>query len=232
MDHRVRRRREAGRSGGVFAGQELLEHGPRAQVRERARLAEEIHDEVLQSLIAAALQIELLSTRLEDGELLRLALCARDATSAAIDQLRAVLLDLHPAAAAPAGLIETLREHLRRYDDLGGPAVSLETSLTGGVSGGESALLARAAREGVANAYKHARARAVTVSVSESATCLELVVRDDGCGFDVADALERPGHLGLASIAAGAREIGGEWGVESSPGGGTTLRVRIPRRAA
>lgn len=230
MERSARRGRVFARPGGP--GRSVVERVLEGQATERARLAEEVHDEVLQSMIAASIQLELLATRLIDPEAVEIVETARGATMTAIEQLRAILLDLHPAGVPGGGLLETLEEHLRRYDDLGGPAIRLESALGSRPSTQESAVLARIVREAVANAYKHAGARAVTVRLAESPAGLELVVRDDGSGFDVATALSRPGHLGLGSIAARAREAGGTWEIESCPGGGTTLRVLLPRLAA
>lgn len=229
MERSARRRGvEQRRGAGAGFGALLLER----QAREHSRLAEEVHDEVLQSMIAAAIQLEVLATRLEDRSLAHVAETARQATISAIEHLRAIVLDLQPPELPGGDLAAALAESVQRYRELGGPAVRLDTSGARRLSADEVALFARIAREALANAYKHAAASAVTLRVRESAGGIELVVRDDGRGFDVDAVLERPGHLGLSSIAARAGEAGGTCEIISRPGSGTTLRVRIPHRAA
>lgn len=211
---------------------ELAGHLIRAQEQERSRIAEEVHDEVLQSMIATAIQLELLAARVHDDHELVLVEAAARSAGDAIGQLRALLVELSPPSLAMGGLVDSLREYVRRYEGLEGPAVRLQATLGREPSPAEATVLFRIAREALANAHKHAKAQTVTVSVSESARGLELVVSDDGVGFAIEHLTELPGHLGLASIAERARTVGGWVSVDSHPGAGTEVRAWIPRLAA
>ena len=80
-------------------------------------------------------------------------------------------------------------------------------------------------KESVNNAVKHSGCTQVAVSLRVAGGRLELVVRDDGQGFD--PSAERDGN-GLASMKRRAAELGGRLELESRPGGGTTVRLDVP----
>jgi signal transduction histidine kinase len=82
------------------------------------------------------------------------------------------------------------------------------------------------AQEALHNIVKHAQAHTVLLRLSRQDGELVLEVRDDGRGFDPTQAF--PGHLGLHSIQERAAQLGGTCSIESTPGQGTSLRVRVP----
>ena len=88
-------------------------------------------------------------------------------------------------------------------------------------------LLYHIAREGVMNVLKHAEAANVWLAVKEEDEFIQLVLRDDGAGFDVEGAGPE-GHYGLAMMRERAMVGGGTYHLESAPGQGTTLTVRFP----
>jgi signal transduction histidine kinase len=82
-------------------------------------------------------------------------------------------------------------------------------------------------REALSNAARHAHAKRIRLGMRSEDDFLELTVDDDGVGFDVGD--EPPaGHLGLANLRQRAAALGGMMTIESSPGHGTRLSIRIP----
>jgi signal transduction histidine kinase len=90
-------------------------------------------------------------------------------------------------------------------------------------------------QEALTNVARHARARHVWIEVSQSENALELVVRDDGVGFDVAKTLEQAaqrGHLGLLGMKERVQILRGSLEVESAPGRGTRIRVALPLAGA
>jgi signal transduction histidine kinase len=87
-------------------------------------------------------------------------------------------------------------------------------------------VLLRVLREAIINAMRHGRAETVTVTLCEDPG-LHLVVSDDGIGFDVA-AADQSGRLGLRSMAKRIRDVGGELAIDSAPGRGTRVEVRLP----
>ncbi|HUZ19421.1 MAG TPA: PAS domain S-box protein [Acidimicrobiales bacterium] len=201
----------------------------RAQEQERARIADDVHDDPLQSIIAVSIQLQILASRVEDPAQMSLVEAMRRSTAASIEQLRALLFELHPPALQLGGLLESLREYLRRYEGIGGPKVRVEGHLDSDASPEEAMVLFRVAREALANVHKHAAASDVSVLVTEADGGVEVVVTDDGVGFDTGGENLAPGHVGLASARERAERVGGRVEVESSPGNGTRVRAWIPR---
>jgi two-component system NarL family sensor kinase len=92
-------------------------------------------------------------------------------------------------------------------------------------------LVYRTVRELVANARKHAHATRLEVVLTASDGRLQGMVGDDGCGFDTTRARDRSVmrlHLGLQAVAERLRLAGGDFSIETCPGGGTTARFGLP----
>jgi signal transduction histidine kinase len=87
--------------------------------------------------------------------------------------------------------------------------------------------LLRVAQEGVANAYRHARASRITLALVFSARSVILSISDDGTGLDNSDSGGHPRERGLAGMKERAAEIGGTLTIQSAPGGGTTVRMEV-----
>ena len=137
------------------------------------------------------------------------------------------------------GLTATLNWYLQRTAAETGLEIALQEDL------GEARLPAaieaacfRLVQGGLTNVVRHAHARHVVVQVHKTARAgaappngLEIVVRDDGAGFDVDDALEkaqRGQSLGLLSMRERVLMVGGQITIESAPGRGTEVRVHVP----
>ena len=94
-------------------------------------------------------------------------------------------------------------------------------------------LLFQAVRELLVNVAKHAQAQRVKLSVQRDKTAIRITVKDDGIGFDVAKTdsqVDKNGGFGLFNIRERLEHIGGYFGIESEPGGGTTITVIAPLR--
>ena len=83
-------------------------------------------------------------------------------------------------------------------------------------------------QEALANIARHARARKVNVALNCSASRVSLTIHDDGRGFDTSNEASRVGH-GLANMQARAESLGGTFDIVSEPGGGTRLKLDVPR---
>jgi signal transduction histidine kinase len=198
---------------------------------ERQRWARELHDDTLQSLSALRTAWALAGRADRPPELLREVV--RDSVSQideAIANLRALITDLRPAALDELGVeaaIGALAERGARH----GMQVDVSIELVG--SGGKGArhsveletAVYRLAQEALTNAAKHGHARRAVVEISEDRAALHLIVRDDGCGFDTSAETSGFGLLGMHERVA---LLDGELQVESSPGAGTVVRVRLP----
>jgi two-component system sensor histidine kinase DegS len=89
----------------------------------------------------------------------------------------------------------------------------------------------RLVQEAVNNALRHAQASNIRVTLSEEANALRLIVEDDGIGFDreaVAQRTKRGEHLGLLGMTESVHSAGGELLLDSRPGSGSRIEVRIP----
>jgi signal transduction histidine kinase len=204
-----------------------------AAVREeRGRLARELHDSVTQSLYSLTLFAE--ATRHmagEDSEQGRDALIDRitrigEIAQQALKEMRLLVYELRPPALADEGLIRALRGRLEAVEGRAG----IETRFVVGdlitLPPEVEAELYRIALEALNNALKHARASQVTVSLRCEDDRVALEIRDDGIGFDPAIGRES-GGVGLRSMAERAARMGGTLDIDSTPGGGTAVTVRV-----
>ena len=203
-----------------------------ALVEERRRLARDLHDTLAQGLVGVTLQLEAADAQLEQGGLVR----AREIVQQTMEHARETLREARKAiddlrsdsGGSGSGLDASLRTEVRRFSAATGIPVDLTTRAF--VLPAESHdHVRRVVAEGLLNVGRHARATRVELSMRSVDGHMEIVVRDDGVGFDPrsADAV-RAGHYGLIGLAERARALGGSLVVESAPGAGTELRLHFP----
>jgi two-component system, NarL family, sensor histidine kinase DevS len=208
-----------------------------AAEEERQRWARELHDDTLQSL--SALRIGLSAgRRAGEPEALRAAVGqAVDQLEEAIANLRALITDLRPAALDELGVkaaIEALAERSGRNGIAVDASVELaheDGALCERLIPELETALYRIVQEALTNAVRHGHAQRAVVEVHEDADTVQLVVRDDGRGFDPRAHTEGFGLLGMRERIA---LLAGQLRIESSTEGGTTIAATIPvqRRSA
>jgi len=210
--------------------QHFLERVIAAQETERQRLARELHDEAAQTLTALSLGLR----RLQDDPNLslpqrKLAGDLKSQTTALASDLHRLAVELRPSALDRVGLIGALGQYVqefkRRYsleaqfesDNLEHIRLSpeIETSLY------------RIVQEALTNVARHAQARSVSVLLQARDGQIVATVEDDGKGFDPAQ-VQAKGRLGLFGMQERAAMLGGSLNIESAPGRGTTVFVKIP----
>ncbi len=202
----------------------LVARALEAEERERRRLAEALHDDAIQNLLAAR---QALGSG-EPGHEPDLAL-VRTGLDRTVSQLRDAVFDLHPHVLRHAGLAAALQAVADRFaeqDASQGWRIDVAPDATGPADEVVFAI----ARELMTNTTRHARARAAEVVVRRQDQGVALTVRDDGGGIDrdrARDALLH-GHIGLASCAERAEALGGRLDVASAPGEGTRVEVWLP----
>ena len=199
-----------------------------ARAEERARLAREIHDTLAQGLTGIALHIEGGLRQLERDpsearERLERALAmARES----LEEARRSVLDLRTAPLAGKPLAEALRALGRAFTSETGVRVVVRAEAAAGLPLRVEAELFRIAQEALANVRRHAHAAEVALTLRSDGKTARLTIRDDGRGFEQAEAGDdRYGVLGMRERA---RLLGGTLRVESRPGAGTTVRVAVP----
>ena len=205
---------------------ELLVEVLHAEERMRRQIADALHDDVLQELFAARLDLDRLEDDPEAGAR------ARAAVDASARRLRDAVGELHPAAASA----HTLEARLRSTLEQGGERAGFGHRLTIGEHAPSEVddLLVALLREFVHNAVKHADATFLVADVRDEGEDVVLEITDDGRGMPAerpAEAL-RSGHIGLASTRERVEAIGGTFALESAPGEGTRIRVEVPRVGA
>ena len=203
-----------------------------AQEDERRRIARDVHDQLGQQMTAVRINLEELQQRTESdtprAESVERTMRLAEELDRSIDflawELRPAALDHLGLPAALARLVGGWSErfHVRAdYDTVGIDGVRLRSDV--------EANLYRLAQEALHNVYKHARATHVSVLLERRDHRIVLMVEDDGRGFAIDDVSpEAVPSLGLVSMRERAALVGGELTIESTPGFGTTITVRVP----
>jgi len=216
------------------AGDEALRRSLEASESERARWARELHDETLQAM--AGLRV-LLSGARRSGDPDRIVAALGEAVELldhGIADLRALITDLRPAALDELGTQAALETLIARVAQQSGLEIDLDVDLA--FERGDAAsrhvteiesTTYRLVQEGLTNVVKHAGATRVEVRVIDIDETVEILLRDDGQGFDPAADAAGFGLIGMRERVA---LVHGTLDVESEAGSGTTLRARIPLR--
>jgi signal transduction histidine kinase len=195
---------------------------------ERRRWARELHDETLQGL--GALQV-LLSVALRRGDSARREQAMREAVAQItreIENLRAIIAELRPAALDELGLDAAIEALLERHREQSGFAVEADIALSRAPARLDAELeiaVYRLLQEALTNVAKHARASHVRVSIREDQGKLQLEVKDDGAGFD-SEAVSTHG-FGLAGMRERVSLAGGSLDIDSGEHG-TLIRACLP----
>lgn len=217
---------------------QLLHQLLTAQEAERKRLSMDIHDGPLQSLGVTALALDRAMRKMDQGqsEAARSELAfIRENLSDTVDEIRAVLKDMSLDVLRTYGFNVALQNYIDWFSSTTNIKVELRNSLNTRLRPDAELLLYRLAQEALANVRKHSEANQVRVIMSTPASKqgeeLELVIGDNGKGFDVAAAQKRHegGHgLGLRSMGERIEAAGGTMQIYSQRGEGTTLTFRLP----
>jgi signal transduction histidine kinase/ligand-binding sensor domain-containing protein len=203
-----------------------------AVLRERTRLAGELHDTLLQGFTGLTLQLHAIHARIMTGpadaadelnQLMRVA----DST---LREARESVWDMRTPELDGPSLTDALQQLLDRSAVRSGAVVTLA------VEGAPRSLsvtcestILRVVRECLANAHRHARASRIEVVLTYADSSVSVLVRDDGVGFDGQVQLgAESGHWGLRGMQERAKAAGGTLSIEGTPGVGTTIRLQVP----
>ncbi len=150
--------------------------------------------------------------------------------------MRNLALQLRPTTLDVLGLEATLRQLADQHQQRTGAEVQFVGHLSETALSGELAIACvRVAQEALTNIVRHAAAQHVWIELSQSESVLELVVRDDGQGFEKSTIQEQAAHrgrLGLLGMRERVQILGGSLEVDSQPGLGTRIRATFPWREA
>ncbi len=203
----------------------------RSQEDERKRLARELHDDTIQTLIAVQQRIEMTNKALTKDPALAASRLAelKALTTEALARVRGFVRDLRPTYLEELGLIpalETLAHEANASFQVQGQEQRLDAE--------RELVLFRVTQEALRNVSKHARAAQVDVTLAFDSDDVSVTVEDNGVGFNAPEspnAYARAGHFGLMGMQERAQLFGGNVYVKSERGKGTKLVAYVPLKS-
>lgn len=206
--------------------QEALSRAVEAQENERQRISRELHDQAGQALVALQLGLSRLERVAPTTEIAQTASTLREMALETLTLVRNLALDLRPGMLDEAGLVPTLREYANAFCQRTGIPVEVVASDSEARLPPELEItIFRIVQEALTNVVKHARASHARVTLTRTASRLEVTVEDDGVGFDVEKAMkgQRRKSLGLFGMEERCRLSGGTLELRSQPGQGSRV---------
>ena len=205
----------------------MVQHALSASELERHRIAEQLHDGVIQDLAGIGFALPTVAASLTPGA--DRARQVLDQTSALVrrdvEALRSMLTELYPASLAEGELVAAVQDLVDRAE-LSGVTMSAQVSSVPDESLTVTRLAYRIVREGIHNVVKHAGAANALVTAGREGAVYVVTVTDDGKGIGPGDA--PTGHVGLRLLGDTLRDIGGSLTVANASVGGTVLTARFP----
>jgi two-component system NarL family sensor kinase len=200
-------------------------------IKERNRLAREIHDTLAQGLTAVTLKLETADALLEsEASTERVRQIVQEAlalTQANLEEARRSVLDLRAAPLEGRKLVEALAALAETWtSQMQRPVNFTATSGIRPLPGRLEVGLYRIAQEALTNIARHAEAKQVTMELATTPTEVRLSLEDDGQGFDPDNV--PPGRYGLIGLNERARLLGGSLRLKSYSGAGTRVEVTVP----
>ncbi|MBN2025827.1 MAG: sensor histidine kinase [Actinobacteria bacterium] len=208
------------------------------QEEERRRLANDIHDELIQLLFGLRYELDIVRGKLDEGhgvedELSRM----KGRIDQGLTELRRILRNLRPALLDDLGLVSALKLLVRQVNESAGIRASLDAGNDVERLPTEIEIcLYRVAQEALTNAVKHSGAGFISLSLLAEDGHIRLEISDDGTGFDTAEHIwSSPGRsgerLGLFGMRERVRGLDGSLSIDSEPGGGTRVSAVLPLAA-
>jgi ligand-binding sensor domain-containing protein/signal transduction histidine kinase len=201
------------------------------RLRERTRIARDVHDTVLQGFISSLMHLHVAEKQIPiDSPLKNKFTFVLDGMERVIEEARVAVVGLRTPESGHADLEICIRDFFLEIADIGDASLSLtSTGTPRELKPAASEDLCSIAREAILNAVRHADARTIQVTIAWGWRTLKIQISDDGRGMD-AYTLEngRAQHWGLASIRERTKQIKGRLMLESELGDGTKVSVIVP----
>lgn len=207
--------------------------------KERTRISREIHDELGQMLTGIKMDLRWIETKLsadspEAATVDAIRQKLRGAVGLVDDSIvgvQRIAVELRPAVLDQLGLVEAIRDEVRRFESRTNIAVETALPETLAVLDDDTrTTVFRVCQELLTNVARHSGASAVTVGLSVEEGILVLEVVDDGSGF-AAEVLSEPTSLGILGMSERASLLGGDLTLSSTPGNGVAAKLRIPLKS-
>ncbi|MEV5719195.1 PAS domain S-box protein [Amycolatopsis mediterranei] len=203
----------------------LVGHLVEAQEVERRRIAWDVHDESIQSMVAVGMRLQLLASRLPEPHASAVG-GLDESVTAAIARLRGLVSRLRPPELDRHGLVEAVTAYTDDVAGRWGLAHEVRDELTAEPSPEAAITVYRICQEALSNVHKHARATRVAVTLSTVDNGTLVRISDDGIGTVGGDA--GSGHFGLVEMHERAEAAHGWLSVDSTPGVGTVVEFWLP----
>ncbi|MEN6410877.1 MAG: PAS domain S-box protein [Anaerolineaceae bacterium] len=198
-------------------------------IQERQRLARDLHDSVTQLLYSQSLLGEAGRNYLHSGMYDQASKCLNELVQTAhqaLKEMRLMIYDLRPSILKEEGFIGALNYRLSTVEKRAGVNASLAEHVSRKLTPPEEEGLYRIVQEALNNSLKHSNATEIEIEFTADEHVIELMVRDNGIGFDPT---RRGSGVGLDSIRERVNALGGNLAIESKPEGGSCVRVRIEK---
>lgn len=206
---------------------------------ERRYVAKELHDGIAQTTLQLGLQVGICRKMLERGMLEMLAqelVTLEIRTHQASGQVRELIADMRPPRLDDdAGLVEYLQSAVDTHQERGGVLVEFHSHLSQSMPDflpRQKLAMQRIVQEALLNVRKHAKAKHISLTLTDDKHNFYLTINDDGVGFEAAEAEAQPADrqgAGLSNLRARATALGGTLSIRSScNGGGTEIKLILP----
>ena len=218
----------------------LLEHErAQASIEERERLARELHDDLGQTIGFVNTQAQAIRKLLSKGETTRADDCLARLVEVAQEadaDIRDSIFGLRSLGSLEQGFVAAAEQYIQRFGKNYGIQVAfrVESAVSDDALGDAAQVqLLRIIQEALANARKHAQARGVRVTLTAQDSCAQVVIEDDGQGFEPAEVLSGNAQkFGLRFMQERAEAVGGRVSIQSANGHGTRVVVQVPSRTS
>jgi signal transduction histidine kinase len=206
------------------------QHEQLAALRERQRLAHDLHDSVTQSIYGVTMYGEAAARLLEADQPEQASGVLRELRDKALDalgEMRLLIFELRPPILEKEGLAAALEDRLSIVEARAGLITEFEADSDIALPVRIAEALYGIATEALNNVLRHAEASRVSVRLQQQTSTIAMEICDDGRGFEEAE-VEQSGGLGLKGMTERATGAGGQLAISSAMGKGTTVRVEVP----
>jgi signal transduction histidine kinase len=206
-----------------------------AQEDERRRIARELHDQLGQQMTALRLTLETLKTLSSESSAVRTQVEALQELARQLDQDIAFRVwELRPAMLDGLGLTAALAEYAGNWSQRFGIRAELHMTrpIDGRLPPQIETTIYRFAQEALNNVVKHAQADRVDIILEHTHEHVSLIVEDNGIGFNPSEAETAVAGFGIIGMRERAALAGADFQIESAPGDGTTVILRVPATSA
>ena len=207
------------------------------RLAERTRIAQELHDTLLQGFLSASMQVHVANDGLpEDARVKPILVRALNQMGQVIDEGRTAVRGLRASKSASLDLEEAFSQVRQEFGELARKDVDFRVVVDGEQRHMNPLLrdeVYRIGREALLNAFRHSNARHIELELRYLPRQLQMLVRDDGSGIDPnLVKTGREGHFGLSGMRERAAVIGAQFHVFQQPAGGTEVELTVPARYA